>query len=482
MKLHVRLLIAAVAALISVPAARAEIKLPKLFGDHMVLQRETEANLWGWAAPGEEVKISLGDSTASTKADDSGKWKAKLKTGAAGGPHELKFKGTNEVTLKDVYLGEVWIASGQSNMEWTVAASANPQEEAANANHPLIRMIKVQKVPAENPVDDIPVDPGTKKTTPTSGWAVCAPDTVPSFSAVGYYFARHLQKELGVPVGIVNTSWGGTVCEAWTSKEALAAVPSLKYMADRAVKVEPGKGNPNQPAVLYNGMLAPCIPLSIRGAIWYQGESNVGRAHEYATLFPTMIADWRARFGQGDFPFLFVQLAPYKYDGSTKLAELWDAQLKSLAVPGVGMCVTTDITNINDIHPKNKQDVGKRLALWALANTYGKKDLIYSGPLYDSHEIEGNKVRIKFKHGSGLAAKDDKPLTHFQIAGEDEKFVEAKATIEGDTLVVTSEAVQKPAAVRFAWSPIAEPNLFNKAGLPASPFRTDKFKLLTEPK
>lgn len=482
MKLHVRLLIAAVAVLISVPVARAEIKLPKLFGDHMVLQRETEANLWGWAAPGEEVKISLGDSTATAKADDSGKWKAKLKTGAAGGPHELKFKGTNEVTLKDVYLGEVWIASGQSNMEWTVAASANPQEEAANAKHPLIRMIKVQKVPAETPVDDIPVDPGTKKTSPDSGWAVCAPDTVPTYSAVGYYFARHLQKELDVPVGIVNTSWGGTVCEAWTSKEALAAVPSLKYMADRAVKVEAGKGNPNQPAVLYNGMLAPVIPLSIRGAIWYQGESNVGRAHEYATLFPTMIADWRARFGQGDFPFLFVQLAPYKYDGTTKLAELWDAQLKSLAVPGVGMCVTTDITNINDIHPKNKQDVGKRLALWALANSYGKKDLVYSGPLYESHEIEGSKVRIKFKHGSGLMAKDDKPLTHFQIAGEDEKFVEAKATIEGDTLVVTNEEVQKPVAVRFAWSPIAEPNLFNKAGLPASPFRTDKFTLLTEPK
>jgi sialate O-acetylesterase len=478
MKLHVRMLIAAVAALISVPAARAEIKLPKLFGDHMVLQRETEANLWGWAAAGEEVKISLGDSTATAKADESGKWKAKLKTGAAGGPHELKFKGTNEVTLKDVYLGEVWIASGQSNMEWTVAQSANPQEEAANANHPLIRMIKVQKVPAANPVDDIPVDPGTKKTTATSGWAVCAPDTVPTYSAVGYYFARYLQKELGVPVGIVNTSWGGTICEAWTSKEALSAVPSLKYMGDKVVN----GGNPNQPTALYNGMIAPVIPLSIRGAIWYQGESNVGKAHEYATLFPTMIADWRARFGQGDFPFLFVQLAPYKYDGTTKLAELWDSQLKSLAVPGVGMCVTTDITNINDIHPKNKQDVGKRLALWALANSYGKKDVVYSGPLYDSHEIEGNKVRIKFKHGSGLTAKDDKPLSHFQIAGEDEKFVDAKATIEGDTLVVTSEVVQKPAAVRFAWSPIAEPNLFNKAGLPASPFRTDKFKLITEPK
>ena len=479
MRLRYFLALTALAALFAAPV-RGEIKLPKLFSDHMVLQRETEANLWGWAAPGEEVKIALGDSTATAKADDSGKWKAKLKTPAAGGPFELSFKGSNEITLKDVYVGEVWIASGQSNMEWTVAASANPQEEAANAKYPTIRMIKVQKVPAEKPVDDIPVDPGTKKTTPTSGWAVCAPDTAPSYSAVGYYFARYLQQELKVPVGIINTSWGGTVCEAWTSQEALAGVPSLKYMADRKPEVGPGKQNPNQPTVLYNGMLAPVVPYSIKGAIWYQGESNVGRADEYRTLFPTMIADWRQRFGQGDFPFLFVQLAPYKYDGSTKLAELWDSQLKTLALSkNTGMCVTTDITNINDIHPKNKQDVGKRLALWALANNYGQKDLVYSGPLYDSHEIEGSKIRIKFKHGAGLMAKDEKPLTHFQIAGEDQKFVEAKAEIDGDTLVVSSETVQKPVAVRFAWSPIAEPNLFNKAGLPASPFRTDDWKLTT---
>lgn len=488
LSLRIGLLASGVVSLLSAASAQAEIKLPKLFGDHMVLQRETEANLWGWAAPNEEITVTLGDSTAKATANADGKWKAKLKTPAAGGPHELKFKGTNEITLKDVYVGEVWIASGQSNMEWSVAASLNPMEEAANANHPTIRMIKVQRIPSVTPVDDIPVDPNAKKTTPTSGWAVCSPETVPTFSAVGYYFARHLAQELKVPVGIVNTSWGGTLCEAWTSKEALAAVPELKYMADRQVAVDPAKPNPNQPAVLYNGMLAPVIPLSIRGAIWYQGESNVGRADEYRTLFPTMIKDWRARFGQGDFPFLFVQLAPYKYDGkfengvytgSNKLAELWDSQLKTLSLTNTGMCVTTDITNINDIHPKNKQDVGKRLALWALANTYGKKDLVYSGPLYDSSEIEGNKIRVKFKHGAGLMAKDGKPLTHFQIAGEDQKFVEAKAEINGDTLVVSSEQVQKPAAVRFAWNAVAEPNLFNKAGLPASPFRTDSWPLTT---
>lgn len=493
MSIRVRLLlaIAAIAATLSARSAQAEIKLPKLFADHMVLQRETEANLWGWAAPGEEVKVTLGDATATAKADADGKWKTKIKTPKAGGPHELKFKGANEITLKDVYSGEVWVASGQSNMEWSVAASTNPQEEAKNAAHPLIRMIKVQRIPSEKPVDDIPVDSGTKKTTDGSGWAVSAPDTAPSFSAVGYFFARHLNKELGVPVGIINTSWGGTRCEAWASKEALAAVDSLKHFADQQVTIDPAKPNPHQPAVLFNGMLNPVIPFSIRGAVWYQGESNVDRADQYRTLFPTMIKDWRTRFGQGDFPFLFVQLAPYKYDGSTtdatkydgsnKLAELWDSQLKTLSLsPNTGMCVTTDITTIGDIHPPNKQDVGKRLALWALANTYGKQDLVYSGPLYDSQEIEGNKIRLKFKHvGGGLVSRDEKPLNFFQIAGEDQKFVPATATIDGDTVVVSSEAVAKPVAVRFCWNAIAEPNFGNKAKLPASPFRTDDWKLTT---
>ncbi|WP_425614734.1 sialate O-acetylesterase [Anatilimnocola sp. NA78] len=506
MKLSVRFLsvLVAVGATLGTQSARAEIRLPKLFNDHMVLQQNTEANVWGWAAPNEEVKVTLGDATASTKADADGKWKTKIKTPKAGGPHELKFKGTNEITLKDVYSGEVWIASGQSNMEWSVAQSLNPAEEAKNGSHPLIRMIKVRKEPSEQPVDDIPVDNGTAKTTPTSGWAVAAPGTVPSFSACGYFFARKLAEELKVPVGIINTSWGGTLCEAWTSKEALADVPSLKYMADRKVTISeampdpkdpsktiPAQKNPNQPAVLFNGMLNPVVPFTIAGAIWYQGESNVGRADEYRTLFPTMIRDWRTRFGQGDFPFLFVQLAPYKYDGksldannydgSNKLAELWDSQLKTLDLSkNTGMCVTTDITTIGDIHPKNKQDVGKRLALWALANTYGKQDLVYSGPLYSSHEIEGSKVRLKFKHvGGGLAAKDEKPLTFFLIAGEDQKFVPAKATIDGETLVVSSDDVPKPVAVRFCWNAIAEPNFANKAGLPASPFRTDDWPLTT---
>jgi sialate O-acetylesterase len=298
---------------------------------------------------------------------------------------------------------------------------------------------------------------------------------------VGYFFARKLHEDLNVPVGIINTSWGGTICEAWTSREALQTDADFKPILDRSAQFK--AGNPNQAAVLYNGMVAPIIPYGIRGAIWYQGESNHGRAAQYAKLFPAMIEDWRERFGQGDFPFLFVQLAPFQYGNEDPriLPELWEAQTKTLSLKNTGMAVTTDIATLNDIHPKNKQDVGKRLALWALANTYGKKDVVYSGPLYDSFDVEGSKVRLKFKHvDGGLVAKDDKPLSHFEIAGEDQKFVPAEAKIDGDSIVVSSDQVAKPVAVRFAWSKTAEPNLFNKAGLPASPFRTDDWPMLTK--
>jgi sialate O-acetylesterase len=309
---------------------------------------------------------------------------------------------------------------------------------------------------------------------------------VPTFSAVGFFFARKLNAELDVPVGIVSTNWGGTRAEAWTSREALEADPEWFGPLLEANK-EFKKGDPHQPAVLYNSMIAPLVPFAIRGAIWYQGESNVSRAEQYAKLFPAMIADWRKAFGQGDFPFLFVQLAPYQYgkgqniSNTGQLAELWEAQLKTLSVsPHTGMAVTTDITTIGDIHPKNKQDVGLRLALWALGTTYGKSDLVYSGPLYDSMAVEDGKIRLKFKHvGSGLTASGDKPLSHFQIAGEDQKFVPATAEIDGETIVVSSPEVSKPVAVRFGWDDVAEPNLFNKEGLPASPFRTDNFPMVT---
>jgi sialate O-acetylesterase len=448
--------------------ARGDVKLPKIFGDSMVLQQKSQAAVWGWADKGEEVIVSLGESKATAKAGDDGKWSLKLATPAAGGPFVLSVKGKNEITIPNVLVGEVWICSGQSNAEWNVASSILPEVERELAKYPKIRMIKVNHNPSEKPVDDIA---GT--------WQTCSPDTVSNFSAIGYFFARHLQTELDVPVGIISTNWGGTICEAWTSKEKLGTDPDFAPILQRSEKFQPG--NPNQASVLFNGMINPIIPYGIRGAIWYQGESNVGRAAQYRKLFPAMITDWRERFGQGDFPFLFVELAPYRY-GNNLLPELWDAQLKTLALKNTGMCVTTDITTVNDIHPPNKQDVGRRLALWALANTYEKGMLPFSGPLYESMTVEGNKIRVKFKHSAGLWTRnqDRVTATHFTIAGEDQKFVEAKAKVEGETVVVESDKVAKPVAVRFAWNELAEPNFFNWARLPASPFRTDDFPLLTK--
>ncbi|MBC7854410.1 MAG: sialate O-acetylesterase [Pirellulaceae bacterium] len=447
--------------------ARGDVKLPKVFGDSMVLQQKTLAAVWGWADKGEEVTVTLGEAKASATAGDNGKWSLKLATPAAGGPFELKIKGKNEITLKDVYVGEVWICSGQSNAEWTVAVSTSPDLERELAKHPKIRMLKVAHNPSEKPVDDI-----------AGQWQVCSPSTASNFSAIGYFFARHLQSELDAPVGIISTNWGGTICEAWTSNEKLKTDPDFAPILQRSEKFQ--AGNPNQASVLFNGMINPIVPYGIRGAIWYQGESNVSRAVQYRKLFPAMITDWRERFGQGDLPFIFVQLAPYRY-GNNLLPEQWESQLKTLSLKNTGMCVTTDIATVGDIHPPNKQDVGRRLALWALANTYERASLPFSGPLYDSMAVEGNKVRIKFKHGGGLHARGNKGLpTHFTIAGEDQKFVDAKATIEGEAVIVESDQVAKPVAVRFGWNELAEPNLFNGARLPASPFRTDEFPLLTK--
>ena len=471
----------ALAALVIGAPAFADVTLPRIFGDHMVLQQKTEAPVWGWADPDEEVTVTLGEAKATAKAGADRKWMVKIATPAASGTAlELVVKGKNEIKITDVLAGEVWIASGQSNMEWSVAQSSNPAEEIKNANYPQIRMIKVGRNPSDKPQEDFNFVPNPKDSK--SGWAVASPETAAPMSAVGLFFARKLNQDLQTPVGIISTNWGGTIAEAWTSHETLAADPEwFGPILERGKEFKPGQ--PNQPSVLYNSMIKPLVPYAIKGAIWYQGESNVGRAEQYAKLFPAMIADWRKSFGQGDFPFLFVQLAPYAYNkqmNTGQLPELWEAQLKTLtASPNTGMCVTTDIATVNDIHPPNKQDVGLRLALWALANTYGKSDLVYSGPLYESHAIEDNKIRIKFKHGAGLKLNESKPGQHFTIAGEDQKFVPATATIDGETVVVTSPDVPKPVAVRFGWTDTSEPNLFNGAGLPASPFRTDTFPMVT---
>jgi sialate O-acetylesterase len=453
-------------SLFAAPAAAA-VKLPSIIGDNMVLQRDQVLPIWGWDEPGTEVTVTLGDAQASATAGDDGKWQVNLPAQQAGGPHELTIQGSDKVTLNNVLIGEVWLCSGQSNMEWTVSLSNNPEEEIAAGDHPRIRHIKIAHTPADKPQSNVP----------SQGWEIASPQTVANFTAVGYYFARQIAQELDVPVGIIGCNWGGTRIEPWTPPEGFAQVPALKSISDNIAnypeKNEKGEINHQTPLALYNGMISPLVPFAIRGALWYQGESNNGEGMLYHEKMKALIAGWRSLWKNESLPFYFVQLAPFRYGGdATRLAGIWEAQAATLAVPHTGMAVTVDIGDVKDIHPKNKQDVGKRLALWALANTYGRKDLVYSGPLYKSMKVEGNKIRIEFDHvGGGLTSRDGKPLTWFTIAGEDKNFVEAKAEIDGDTVVVSADSVDKPVAVRFGWDETAEPNLSTVDGLRASRFR-----------
>jgi len=490
--------------LLIVAPARAEVKLPRVIGNNMVLQRGIELPIWGWAEPGEEVTVKLGEAEVKAAADAEGKWMVKLPAMEAGGPHEMTVTGKNTVRVKNILVGEVWVCSGQSNMEWGLRGAETGAKEAAAANYPSIRLLQVQKRPSGVPLDDVA----------SPGWRVCSPKTAGGFSAVGYFFGRDLHKSLDVPVGLINTSWSGTRIEPWIPPEGYAAVPKLEGLvkhivnanvryrkavagsldgleawipaAREALKI--GKPIPTMPPVathplanhyqatgLYNGMVHGLVPFGIRGAIWYQGESNRGEGMMYYEKMKALIGGWRKVWAQGDFPFLYVQLAPYRYGGNpVALAKIWEAQVAALEIPNTGMAVTVDIGNVVDIHPRNKRDVGGRLALWALAKTYGKEGIVYSGPLYKGMEVGLGEITVTFDHvGGGLVARDGKALTRFEIAGEDRKFVPATATIDGKTIVVASKDVAEPVAVRFAWHQEAEPNLMNKEGLPASPFRTD---------
>lgn len=495
------MLVGLVALFVSV--AVGDVKLPAVFGDNMVLQRETEAPVWGWADPGEKITVkACWGASAKTTADADGKWSVKIKTPKAAGAHELTIQGKNTIVLKNVLLGEVWVCSGQSNMQWGMKGSADAEKNIAKANYPKIRLFTVQRTVADEPKDDC-----------VGSWSVCSPETVANFSAVGYYFGKHLFDEMDVPVGLISTNWGGTLAEAWTRREILESDEDLKPIVDRfqagkarlpeAIKKyeqaqktfkaraekakaagkkaprrprKPSARNQNSPSSLYNGMIAPIIPFAIKGAIWYQGESNVSRAYQYRTLFPAMITNWRTDWKQGDFPFYYVQIAPFNYGGSRASEELREAQTLTLSLKNTGMAVISDIGNIKNIHPKNKLDVGKRLALWALAKDYGKKGIVYSGPIYKSMKVEGDKIRLSFDYACcGLKTMDGEAVSHLTIAGADKKFVKAKGVIDGGTVVVSSEAVKNPVSVRFGWSNTDEPNLANKEGLPASCFRTDNW-------
>jgi sialate O-acetylesterase len=632
----------------------ANITLPKIFGDNMVFQRNKPIPVWGWGSPNEKITIRFNHQVKTITTDLNGNWKVNLDKESAGGPYQLVLKGTNTVTIKNILVGEVWICSGQSNMEMPIEGWGkvnNYREEIATANYPQIRHIKIPNTVNTIPQKDISVgDPAT------FGWKVCSPQTAGDFTAAGYFFARELYNQLKVPIGLINTSWGGTHVETWTSREgfegsdefksmiaqmpvlnldSLAKVrkeaimkniqnlqgslpapneaaswstgiddnawpqmslPSLweqrqlgdldgvvwfrkaidilpadagkgailelamiddndvtyvngvkvgetnsynqhrKYLIPAgtlkagknfiSVRVEdtgggggiygdsaamkltvgetiiPLAGNwkfkteqvygnttsvgPNSyPTLLFNAMVNPLIPYAFEGVIWYQGEANAGRAYQYRKAFPLMITDWRKHWNAGDFPFYFVQLASYSADngnsknGST-WAELREAQTMTLSLPNTGMAVTTDIGNSTDIHPKNKQDVGKRLAAIAMRNVY-KKDVVCSGPTYQSMKVSGNKVIISFTNiGEGLTSKNGE-LKGFEISGLSGQFYPALARIDGKVVVVESEMVKYPAAVRFGWTDDAgDDNLFNKEGFPASPFRTDKWKGITE--
>ncbi len=448
----------------------AAVKLPSIIGDNMVLQRDRAVPIWGWDDAGAQISVTIGDHTANTVAGDDGRWQVELPKMKAGGPYEIVVKGSTTETVENVLFGEVWLCSGQSNMEWTVSRSSNPKEEIAAAKHPTIRHIKIPHRPSDKPESDVPSD----------GWKVCSPETVANFTGVGYFFGRHLSEELDVPIGLIGSNWGGTRIEPWTPPEGFKAVPELKEIADNLANFpqKNGKGQVNHqsPLALYNGMISPLLPYAIRGAIWYQGESNRGDGLLYEKKMHALIEGWREVWNDDDLPFYYVQLAPYRYGGNNPdlLPLIWEAQKNVLAVPNTGMAVTVDVATVRDIHPPNKQAVGKRLALWALAKTYGQKDLVHSGPLYSSTKIDGNEVHVSFDHvGGGLVSRDGKPLTHFQVRGEGGEWVDAAAKIDGEQVVVSADGVEKPVAVRFAWDQLAEPNLSNAEGLPASPFRSD---------
>jgi len=441
---------------------QAEIRLPNVLGSHMVLQQQSDVQLWGWGSPAEKVEINTGwdATTHETTADSGGRWKITVRTPEAGGPYSIRIKGSNEIVLEDVMIGEVWVCSGQSNMEW----SGNQQlpqslEEAPHANHPGIRLFYIPKTTSDTPQDQCEGE-----------WKVCSPEEMVKFSAVGYFFGKKLHQDLGVPIGLINSNWGGTPAEVWTPKDVVEDDPMLK---EAAGKLQPFPWWPKDPGKCYNAMIYPITRFEIAGAIWYQGESNVSTAYGYEKLFTNMIGSWREAWDK-DFPFYYVQIAPYTYGDNLNGALLREAQTRSASYPNTGMVVVSDLVDdVKDIHPKNKIGVAERLANYALSQTYGKVGVAHQSPTYDRMEIEGNSVRVHFNHAkNGLMARGGEPA-EFYIAGGDKEFVPANAVIDGSSVVVRSEEVSDPVAVRFGFSNEAIPNLFSKEGLPVNLFRTD---------
>ncbi|MFO1062914.1 MAG: sialate O-acetylesterase [Pirellulales bacterium] len=491
--------VAALGSLLALPTTlMADVKVPNIFGDHMVLQQQQKNRVWGTADAGESVSVTISGKTQTATADAKGNWEVMLEPLSVGAPLELTIKGKNEIKFTDVLVGEVWICSGQSNMQWSVNASNDADLERLTAKNPNIRMINFPQVGTQEPI-----------WTHDRKWQVCTPENVGGFSAVGYFFARQLQETIGVPVGMINNAWGGSACEAWINRSVLAADEQYKPLMDRWALTEATfatlstksdlteaeknqlnvlrgqMGGNSRPANIYNGVLKSHLGYGIKGAIWYQGESNAGRAYQYRTLFPLMIKNWRDEWKQGDFPFYWVQLADFRDEkaepAESDWAELREAQTMTMkALPNTGEAVIIDIGEGKDIHPKNKVDVGRRLARWALAKQYGVQVPFHS-PQYKSHEIKDGKVTLTFDYVDGGWRPFDVPKPRgFAIAGEDKKFVWADAKVLPDGRVeVWSDKVSAPASVRYAWADNPVCNMFNGAGLPLTPFRTDDWPGVT---
>ncbi len=488
--------------------AQAELQLSAVFGDHMVVQRDKPIHVWGWTKPGQAVSATLAGKSASGTADDGGRFDLQLPELPAGGPHELVVKADETKQFTDVLVGEVWICSGQSNMQWNVKSANDPDLESLTAKYPNLRLITVPQVGTQEPQKSF-----------QGQWEACTPESVKEFSAVGYFFGRQLHQTLDVPVGLIDNAWGGSACEAWVRRDALEQAGTYSELLakwddmakaydheaevakwkDRVEKWKTSgkKGNQpraprnqlagqHRPANLYNGVLLPVQGYTIRGTVWYQGESNAGRAYQYRDLFPLMISTWRKDWGQGDFPFYWVSLADFRNEvtepGDSSWAELREAQTMTMSkLANTGEAIITDLGESADIHPKNKQDVAKRLARWALAKEYGY-DIAFRSPIYKQMTASGKKIAVDFDHvGGGLDTFDVRNPIGFSIAGEDNQFVNAEAKIvDRDTVEVWSDGVKNPVAVRYAWADNPVCNVQSKEGLPVTPFRTDNLNGVTK--
>jgi sialate O-acetylesterase len=448
-------------SLLFITGLQAEIRLPAIIGDHMVLQQKSEVKIWGWSNPDEQISISSSWDTAQVKfrANSGGRWEVKIKTPVAGGPYDIRLKGRNEIIIRDVLIGEVWVLGGQSNMEWSGAQNL-PQslEEMPNANNNRIRLFYVSKKVSDYPQDDL-----------HGQWVVCNPEAMRTFSAIGYFFGKKVFEATSYPMGLINSNWGGTPAETWTPSELVESDPVLK---EAAAKQQPNNYRPEKPGIAYNAMIYPLIQFSIAGALWYQGESNAGTHTSYQKLFTEMIGAWRKAW-EKEFPFYYVQIAPFSYGDNLNGPMLREAQSKSQSYPKTGMVVISDLVDdVKDIHPKNKKDVAARLANMALAEVYGQPIKHYKSPSYKSMVVEKDKLRISFNNAeTGLMSKGGDP-TEFYIAGEDHVYVPATAKIQGSEVLVWNKNVKNPVSVRFGFNSIAMPNLFSKEGLPVDLFRT----------